>query len=149
MAEVALRRAEHPEITQLAENVIRTQSEEITLMRGWYREWFGTDVPDVDSSFGMMGGRSPGMMGRGSPGMMGGMMRGTAGDLEVLEAADEFDRLFIESMIPHHQMGIMMSRMVGSTTDRPEMRELAESIIEAQSEEIDDMTEWYEEWYGR
>ena len=141
MAEIALRRAEHPEITQLAENVIRTQSEEITQMRGWYREWFGVDVPDFDGSFGMMG--------RGSPGMMGGMMRGAVADLDVLETADEFDRLFIESMVPHHEMGIMMSRMIWNATDRPEMRGLAQSIIQSQSEEIDDMREWYEEWYGR
>lgn len=129
---IALRRAEHPEIKQLAEDVIRTQSAEVEQIREWYRQWFGTDVPDRGDSFGMMGG------------MMDGMV-----DLEVLEKAGEFDKAFIEAMIPHHQMGIMMSRMAGSATRRPELRALTQSIVRAQSEEIDDMREWYEEWYGR
>lgn len=132
MAEIALRRAGHPEIRQLAEDVIRTQSAEVEQMREWYRQWFGTEVPERGDSFGMMGG------------MMGGMV-----DLEALEKADEFDKAFIEAMIPHHQMGIMMSRMAGSATRRPELRALTQSIVRTQSEEIDDMREWHEEWYGR
>lgn len=130
MAELALTRAEHPEIKQLAEDVIDTQSAEIDQMREWYREWYDADVP----VFG------------GSSGMMGGMMSGEV-DLEDLEAAERFDRGFIEAMVPHHQMGIRMSQMVGSTTSRPELRELAESIIESQSAEVDRMQEWYDEWY--
>lgn len=141
MAKIALRRAERPEIGQLAENVIRTQSAEIDQMREWYRDWFGTDVTESGDSFRMMG--------RGSSGMMGGMMSGSAVDLQVLEAADEFDKVFIEAMVPHHEMGVMMSRMAGSATRRPELRGLTQSIIRAQSEEIEDMRQWYEEWYGR
>ena len=141
MAELALTRAEHPEIKRLAEDVIETQSAEIDQMRAWYREWFGTDVPDLGGSFGTMGRRSPGRM--------GGMMGGGAVDLEDLEAADEFDKAFIEQMIPHHQMGIMMSRMAGIATDRSELRGLTQSIIETQSREVVLMQDWYDEWYGR
>ena len=36
MANLALVRAEHPEIRQLAENIIRDQSREISRMRSWY-----------------------------------------------------------------------------------------------------------------
>jgi uncharacterized protein (DUF305 family) len=138
MAELALSRAEHPEIRELAEDVIETQSAEIDQMRVWYRDWFDAEVPDFGGSSGMMGG---GMMGRG-------MMSG-AGDIDDLERAKQFDKAFIEAMIPHHQMGIMMSQMAGSATSRPEMRELTDAIIEGQSAEIARMREWYEEWYGR
>lgn len=133
MAELALRRAEHPEIKQLARDVIETQSAEIDQMRDWYTEWFDADVPD----FG------------GSPGMMGGGMMGGDVDLEDLEAAEEFDKAFIEAMVPHHQMGIMMSQMAGSATGRSELRGLTDAIIEGQSAEIRKMQDWYEEWYGR
>lgn len=133
MAELALTRAEHPEIKQLAKDVIETQSAEIDQMREWYREWFDADVPDFGGSFGMMGG-----------GMMGGAV-----DIEDLEAAEQFDKAFIEGMVPHHQMGIMMSQMAGGATSRPELRDLTESIIEGQSAEISKMQEWYDEWYGR
>lgn len=83
-----------------------------------------------------MGG---GMMGRG-------MMHDEA-DLEVLEAAPVFDKEFIEQMIPHHQMGVMMARMVLSRTDRPEIEELARSIIKTQTAEIKQMRDWYRAWY--
>ena len=138
MAELALSRAEHPEIKQLARDVIETQSAEIDQMRDWYREWFDADVPDLGGSSGMMGG-----------GMMGGGMMGGDVDLEDLEAAEEFDKAFIEAMVPHHQMGIMMSRMAGSATGRSELRGLTDAIIEGQSAEIRKMQDWYEEWYGR
>lgn len=134
MADLALTRAEHPEIRQLAADIKRTQTAENAQMRSWYREWFGTAVPDVGGSSQMMGG---GMMGSG------------AMDMSDLEEAESFDRVFIEAMIPHHQIGIMMSRMAGGASDRPEIRELTSSIIDTQSAEIRKMQGWYEEWYGR
>ncbi|MDP2400922.1 MAG: DUF305 domain-containing protein [Actinomycetota bacterium] len=133
MAELALTRAEHPEIRQLAADIKRTQTDENVQMRALYREWFGIEVPDVG----------------GSSSMMGGMMDSRAMDMEDLEVADPFDKAFIEAMIPHHRMGIMMSQMARGATDRPELDELTSSIIEAQSTEITEMRTWYEEWYGR
>lgn len=130
MAELALTRAEHPEIKRLAEDVVETQSAEIDQMREWYREWYDADVPDFGGSVGMMGG------------MMGGEV-----DLEDLETSERFDRDFIEAMVPHHQMGIMMSQMLGRSTSRAELRDFAESIIKGQGAEIDKMREWHDEWY--
>lgn len=129
MAEIALVKAEHPEIKQLAENITSSQSREITEMRQWYKEWYGTDVPASSS---MMGHR--------------GMMNIT--DLNKLENAKPFDKEFIEQMVPHHQMAIMMAQMVLNNSDRPEIRNLASSIIETQSAEIAEMRQWYKEWYG-
>lgn len=133
MAELALTRAEHPEIKQLAADIRRTQTAENAQMRAWYQEWFGTAVPDIGVSSQMMGG----MMGSG------------AMDMADLEVAKPFDKAFIEAMIPHHQTAIMMSRMAGGASGRSEMRGLTSSIIEAQSTEIAKMQAWYEEWYGR
>lgn len=133
MAELALTRAEHPEIRQLAEDIKRTQTAENAQMRTWYGQWFGVEVPDARGSFGMMGG----MMGSGTT------------DMTDLEVAEPFDKAFIEAMIPHHQMAIMMSQMAGGASGRAELRELTSSIIEAQSAEITKMQTWYEEWYGR
>ncbi|MDO9108328.1 MAG: DUF305 domain-containing protein [Coriobacteriia bacterium] len=133
MAELALTRAEHPEIKQLAEDIKRTQTAENAQMRGWYREWFDADVPESG----------------GASGMMGRMMGGGVVDMKDLENAELFDKTFIEQMVPHHQMAIMMSQMAGSATGRPEMRELTQSIVKAQSTEITKMQMWYDEWYGR
>jgi uncharacterized protein (DUF305 family) len=51
-------------------------------------------------------------------------------------------------MVPHHQMAIMMARMVLRGSDRPEVQELARSIIRTQSAEIEQMLGWYRDWYG-
>ncbi|MDZ4166497.1 MAG: DUF305 domain-containing protein [Coriobacteriia bacterium] len=133
MAELALERAEHEEIRELASDIIRTQTAENALMRGWYRDWIGTDAPEYSGRQGMMG-----------RGMMGGMT-----DITRLEDAADFDRTFIEEMIPHHEMAVMMAQMAGANSRRPEMRELTRSIIRVQSEEIEKMQTWYREWYDR
>jgi len=133
MAEIALKQAEHAEIKTLAENIRRTQSEENAKMRGWYKSWYGTDVPEDSLSVGRD---------------MGGMM-GDATDIKTLENAKPFDKEFIEQMIPHHQMAIMMATMLLQGTDREEMKTLAQAIIDAQSREIDQMRSWYSSWYGK
>src|SRR3989338_4898324 len=118
MANLALVKAEHPEIKTLSNDIIKSQSEEIDQMGKWYKEWFGKNVPDANSSFG--GGM--GMM------MYGGMM-GDATDLGRLETVKPFDKAFIEEMIPHHQMAVMMAQMLRNSTNMPEMKTLADNII--------------------
>jgi uncharacterized protein (DUF305 family) len=135
MAELALERSERPEIRQLAEDIRRSQTEENAQMRAWYREWYGTDVPEGD-------GRSGGM------GMMGGAMHDQT-DIEALEGADDFDREFLEQMIPHHEMALMMTRMVSRAGEREALRELAQDMHREQSREIELMEGWYRDWYGK
>jgi len=143
MGNLALERAEHTEIRQLSEKVIRDQSREISLMRSWYKAWYGTDVPDYQDAVG--GG---GMHWRGNDtGMMGGSMGGQRTDLAQLGNANPFDKEFIEQMVPHHQMAIMMAQMT-LNSDRKEMRDLGISIIRSQSSEVARMREWYSTWYG-
>ena len=67
--------------------------------------------------------------------------------LDTEFAVGDLDRHFIEQMIPHHQMGVMMARMVLARTDRPEIEELARSIITTQTDEIEQMRDWYRAWY--
>jgi uncharacterized protein (DUF305 family) len=84
---------------------------------------------------------NPGRMGSGM-GMMG-MMNA---DLEALKNAPDFDKAFIEQMIPHHKMAVMMAGMI-LDSDRPELRELAKSIVPTQSDEIEQMRQWQQTWY--
>jgi uncharacterized protein (DUF305 family) len=137
MADIALTKAEHPEIKQLASNIKSDQTREISQMREFYKRTYGTDVP---ASSGMMGpGRG---MGRG------GMMEDST-DLTALENATPFDKAFIEEMVPHHRMAIMMSQMLLRNSNNQEMRALAESIIKSQNAEIEQMRKWYQDWYGQ
>lgn len=139
MAGIALQKAQHQEIKQLAQDINRTQSEEIQKMKAWYKNWFGKDVPDVFVSTGH---------GMGSGRMHMGMM-GDQTDMERLEIATDFDKAFIEEMIPHHQMAVMMAQMIERTTNRSEMKQLAKNIIDAQTREINSMRDWYRQWYGQ
>lgn len=131
MAELALTKADHEELKALAENIKREQSREIEEMRSWYKAWYGIDVPE---SVVEMGGMGQGMMGDGT-------------DLESLENAKLFDKEFIEQMIPHHQMALMMVSMMLRGTQHEEMKKLAQDIISTQTEEINQMSAWYNEWY--
>lgn len=137
MADLALVRAEHPEIKTLANNITKAQSEEIEQMKQWYTSWFGNEVPNETFS-----------MGHGRGMMMHGGMMGNETDIKALESATPFDKEFIEQMIPHHQMAVMMAQMLLRSTNRPEMKHLAENIISAQTKEINQMREWYRAWYG-
>ncbi len=76
-------------------------------------------------------------------------MEGMEGDTAVLQSVSdaEFDREFIEQMIPHHEMAIMMAQMLQASTDRNEMKELADNIITSQSREIEMMRSWLTSWY--
>ncbi len=136
MANLALQKAKHPEIKTLATAIIAAQTTEIQSMNGWYQDWFATNVPKV--STGMMGG---GMMSQS------GMHMGGQEDMTALENATDFDKAFIEEMIPHHQLAIMMANMLQSGTNRPEMQQLAKNIISSQSKEIQQMQAWYTQWY--
>jgi Uncharacterized protein conserved in bacteria len=139
MAKLALEKAQHAEIKQLAQNIIESQSAEIEQMKAWYKDWYGQEVPS--------GARA--MMQHGMMGMSGmhmGMM-GDDTDITLLSEAADFDRGFIEQMIPHHQMAVMMASILQRGTQRPEMQQLAQNIIAAQTSEIDEMRQWYDSWY--
>lgn len=138
MARLALEQAEHDEIKTLAQNIITSQSAEIGQMKSWYKSWYGREVTTGENAAGNFG-----MMGGG--GMHMGMM-GDEDDINSLKNAENFDKAFIEEMIPHHQMAIMMASMLKNGTNRPEMKQLADDIISAQSKEIEQMRSWYKSW---
>ncbi len=140
MAALAGQQAQHPELKTLAATIQRVQTAEIAQMRAWYQQWYGSAVPSTPgSAAGGTMGMGMGMMGPG-PGM--------GGDLSTLQNATDFDRAFIEAMIPHHQMALMMSNMVLTHGNKAELRTLAQSIITSQTAEIAQMRAWYQQWYG-
>lgn len=135
MAKLAQKQATQPEIKTLSANIIKSQTEEIEQMKSWYKDWYGVAIPEENDS--TMG------MGRG---MMRGGMMGDKTDTELLKNAANFDKAFIEEMIPHHQMAVMMANMLAQGTKREEMKTLAQNIIDAQTKEINDMRGWYGAW---
>ena len=131
MSKVALERSKRPEVLSLAKGIIEAQQKEIDDMSAWYQTWFGTAPPE------------------GGMGMM--HMGGMEGDMAKLtEVSDsEFDREFLEQMIPHHEMAIMMVQMLKASTERSEMKTLADNISTSQAREIDMMRGWLKSWYNQ
>ncbi|MEN9278971.1 MAG: DUF305 domain-containing protein, partial [Thermostichus sp. DG_1_5_bins_95] len=62
-------------------------------------------------------------------------------------ADDSFDLRFIDAMIPHHEGAVLMAKEALEKSRRPEIRQLAEAIIAAQSQEIEQMQAWRLSWY--
>src|SRR3989344_9582985 len=58
------------------------------------------------------------------------------------------DAHFIEQMIPHHEDAITMAELALTKAKHTEIKQLAEAIIESQSQEIEQMKAWYTDWYG-
>jgi uncharacterized protein (DUF305 family) len=136
MANIAIEKAQHQEIKELAEIIKKDQSEEIKQMKEWYRSWYGSDVPAYTiSDYSMMG-----------KGMMNSSMIGQA-EIENLKNSQNFDKDFINEMIPHHRMAIMMANMVKNSANHKEIRDLANSIINSQGKEIGEMQYWYKSWF--
>ncbi len=131
MAKVALEKSKRPEIISLANGIIADQEREIAQMESWYGTWFGGTPPQ---------------------GGMGGMhMSGMTGDMDDLKSvsAEDFDREFIDQMIPHHEMAVMMANMLATASVRTEMQQLASAIMTSQSREIEMMRSWRAAWYGQ
>ena len=128
MSELAATNTSNPEVQALATEIIAAQGPEIELMTEWLTSW-GAEVPDpeasMDENMEMAGGR-----------MMSGMI--SDADFEKLRAARdaEFDRLYLELMIQHHEGAIEMAQQELDGGESPEAKALAQQIIDTQQAEI-------------
>lgn len=67
---------------------------------------------------------------------------------EMRAMADiESEYEYLSSMIPHHEEAVAKARILRDRTNRAEMREFAQSIIDVQTREIEQMEEWLVRWY--
>jgi len=129
MANVALENAEHPEIQQLAQNVISTQEAEIDELKAIKQREYGTSEVPTETSPEEM--KTMGVM--AAP--------------KELANEQPFDKAFIDAMIPHHQSAIDMAQVAYEETGDSEIKDLALGIVTAQQQEIEQMTDWRREWY--
>lgn len=138
MAEIALDPAvaAGPEVTDLATRVRDAQDPEIELMRSWLDHWgMPMTDSDMDAMSEMDGMDHSGMDHSGMDGMM------TADEMDELRNATgaEFDRLWLELMIRHHEGAITMAEAVKANGVNADAVSLASEIIAAQQQEIDEM----------
>lgn len=63
-------------------------------------------------------------------------------------AQAHYEVKFMTDMIEHHAMAIMMAESCLEKAVHPELRSLCQQIIAAQSQEIEEMQSWLQDWYG-
>ncbi|UIX32283.1 DUF305 domain-containing protein [Streptomyces sp. GQFP] len=128
MAELAADRASSQEVKDLATKIKGEQDPEIKTMSGWLTSW-GEEVP-ADMS---------GMEGHDMSSDMPGMM--SSEDMDKLEKASsaEFDRMFLDMMVQHHEGAIEMAETEKADGKYGPATKLADAVITAQTAEIEQM----------
>lgn len=133
MADMALETSSNPAVIALAKEIKKAQDPEIALMKEWLTAW-GAEVPmDMD----MEGMDHSGM----DMGGMEGMMSDEDMSMLSMSTGAEFDRMWLEMMIVHHEGAVVMAEDVLATSPSPDVQKLADAIIEAQTKEIAEMRE--------
>lgn len=100
------------QLKDFAQKVIDAQQAEIQEMKGWYRNWYGDDFKANANYLPMME------------------------DLTKLEG-EELDQTYSKGMIAHHEGAISMAEQALKFAEHQEVKDLANSIIAAQREEIE------------
>lgn len=107
-------RTDTPEVVELAEGVVSSHRSEAERVRGWLEEW-GEPVAS-----------EPGDGGLGGDGITA--LREATGT--------EFDRLWLEAMIAHHERAVALAETaIAGATHRPTL-ELAEEVVRTRGTEI-------------
>jgi uncharacterized protein (DUF305 family) len=120
ISNIALKTSKDPELLALAKTIRDAQSAEIIQMQAWLK--------DTNTN--------PGM--GHSMDSMGGMLDDA--DLSALTAASgkNFDVLWLEGMIGHHDGAIHMTTMIADASN-PEIKAFGENVVKNQSAQIEQM----------
>ncbi len=132
MAKMAEMNAQRAEVKSLARGIVAAQQKEISRMKSWRDQWYAGKPPAMNME-------------------MSGMMDAMNGmDMTKMKAAsgNAFDLMFIDMMTPHHQGAVMMAKEALVKSGHPEIKLLAQQIIEAQEKEIAQMNKWKAAWSG-
>lgn len=130
MSELVIANGDDPTVIALAEQINAAQGPEIDQMNTWLDDW-DIDPAGSDGMDGMDGAN--GMMSDDEMGMMS----------EAMGA--DLDRMFLETMIRHHQGAIRMAEVELEEGSNADVLALAQGIIDGQQAEIDQMQSMLED----
>jgi uncharacterized protein (DUF305 family) len=121
MAKLVPSRSSNEKVRGLAARVEKAQSPEITQMNEWLKQWGAS--------------AQQGHEGHDMAGMMSG------DDMAKLEKASgtEFDRLWLDMMIKHHEGAVEMAKTELSQGKDDNAKKLAQAVIDGQQQEITEM----------
>ena len=131
MAKLAVSKATNTQLRELARKMASSQQKDITQMRTWRNKWY-SKMPKA------MNMQMPGM----SHSSHEEMMKQMSEHMDKLKNATgrDFDMAFIDTMIPHHQQAIEMSRDAVQKAQHAELKALAQKTIDEQQKEIEELS---------
>jgi len=133
---LAERKGSTTALKAFAKKTADDQEKELLELKKHRDHWYA-GAPEMDHS--QMMAQMPGMSGHGN--MKMDMKMDMQGDMAKLQAATgkQFDRLFLDMMIPHHQMAIAMSKEAVTKAEHAEIKEMARLTVVKQQGEIVEM----------
>ena len=128
-----------PEVEQLAAQIMAAQTPEIEAMTGWLTAW-GEEVPETMRDHANAHGDGGQDIGQDMPGMM------SSEEMDALESAPdaEFENMWLEMMVEHHEGAIDMATAEQQDGEFAEAIALAEAIEAGQADEIAQMQDLLE-----
>jgi uncharacterized protein (DUF305 family) len=131
MVDLTVGRRLSPEVEKLAEDIRMAQGPEIEQMTDWLTDW-DQPIPETVRDHANAHGDGEMEMDSDMPGMM------STEQMAELEAAKgaEFEQMWLETMIEHHQGAIEMSQNEQAEGHHADAIDLAENIETAQQDEI-------------
>ncbi|HEY9747246.1 MAG TPA: DUF305 domain-containing protein [Allocoleopsis sp.] len=138
MAKEAQQKSQRPEIQKLAADIIAAQNQEIASLKQWRQAWYPKASVQPVAWNAQMGHAMP---------MSSDQRRSMAMDMDLGAADAEFDLRFINAMTPHHEGAVTMAKDALNKSQRPEIKQLAQDIIQSQEAEIQQMQQWRKAWY--
>ncbi|HEY9615414.1 MAG TPA: DUF305 domain-containing protein [Microcoleaceae cyanobacterium] len=140
MAQDVLQNSQRPELKKLATDIIKAQEKEINQMKQWRTAWYPKAPSQPVAWHAAMGH---------SMAMSADQMKAMRMDMDLGSADANFDKRFIDAMVPHHQGAVTMAQEALGKSKRPEIKKLAQDIIRSQEAEIKQMQQWEKTWYGK
>jgi uncharacterized protein (DUF305 family) len=129
MAKLVNDHTKRPELRELGNKIITAQQQEIDQMTKWLADWYKTSPKEVANEAADK------------------EMKPHMSMLSGRHDAD-FDKAFLDMMPKHHHAAVEMAEQVEKKAIHPELKEFAAKIAKDQQQEIKQMKNWAQSWFG-
>ena len=146
-------RTTDPVVRYLAYDIASGQQAQAGMMSGWLQQWglneTDDDLPQMawmasQAATSATGGHGSGHSGQPSYRLVDGRMPGMAAPTQISRLRELSGRpaevLWLQLMIEHHRGGVEMAQAASGLVKAPYERRLAETIVQSQTAEIDNLT---------
>ena len=124
MAKMAQSKIQQSRLKELVAKILGDQPKEIDQMKAWRDQWYPGAAKSDNMAMGGRGGR-------------GGSMNMDMSHMKSMKSGAGYDGMFIDMMTPHHEEAVTMAKEALTKAEHPEIKALAQRIIDAQTKEIE------------